>query len=239
MNWTSTSNALISAGNISYYDKIADRYEAILKNDNKNEVIRNHVSKSFVARVKYGTVLDFGGGTGLDFNWLLKHQFEIIFCEPSASMRGRARERRDGEFPGSPILFLDEDKTDFRKWDGEFPLRQRINAVLANFAVFNCIPDIHLLFEKLALSLEAEGVVIALILESRLKKRLRSNFKGTVMSFFSRKPVELMIEENEERQLVYLHTIRAIRRAATDRFHFIHHERLTGLGFSLIHLVKK
>lgn len=239
MNWTSTNNALISAGNISYYDKIADRYEAILKKDDKNEVVRNRVAKSFVASVKYGTVLDFGGGTGLDFSWLLEHHYDIIFCEPSASMRGRAKERRDDEFPGSHILFLDEDKTDFRKWEGEFPFQQRVNAVLANFAVFNCIPDIHLLFDKLALSVETGGAVVALILDSRLKKRLRSNFKGTVMSFFSRKPVELMVEEKKERQLVYLHSIRAIRRAAMDGFHFIHHERLTGLGFSLIHLVKK
>ena len=43
-------------------------------------------------------------------------------------------------------------QTDFRNWNAGFPFDQKVNAVLANFAVINCIPDIELLFEKLALA---------------------------------------------------------------------------------------
>jgi SAM-dependent methyltransferase len=239
MNWTTTRNGLVSASNISYYDKIADRYDAQLNGDDTNAIIRNHVAKAFINRVKSGYVLDFGGCTGLDLGWLVRHRYDIIFCEPSAAMRRKAIERMEMEFPGSSVLFLDGDKTDFRNWEGEFPLKQRINAVLANFAVFNCIPDIHLLFGKLALTLVPGGVVTALVLDSRLKKRLRGNLKGTVISFFSGLPVEVIIDFKGNRQLVYLHTIRSIRKAALDNFHLISQEHLHEFGFSLIHLVKK
>jgi SAM-dependent methyltransferase len=226
-------------GNISYYDNIAADYDAILNEDKKNINIRNKVADTFISLVKGGKVLDFGGGTGLDFGWLLQHRYSITYCEPSVVMRRMAMERKAREFPGSSIFFLEGDLTDFSKWDVTSPFKQEMNAVLANFAVFNCIPDIEMLFAKLWLSLEPGGMVLALILDSSLIRRLRINLKGTILSLFSGDPVSFFVDYNGERQMVYIHSVKAIKKASGHKFKFIHHERMDGFGFSLIHLIRK
>ena len=91
------------------------------------------------------------------------------------------------EFPGSDIFFFEDERADFRNWTDVFPFEHRMDAVLANFAVINCIPDIDCLFDKLALALKPGGQVIALILDNHFIMRLRSNTRGTIGSFFSGK----------------------------------------------------
>jgi SAM-dependent methyltransferase len=227
----------VSRQNISYYDEIAADYDAILNEDAANSATRSKVAAMFTALVKGGYVLDFGGGTGQDLGWLVQH-YRVIFCEPSAPMRKIAMERSSKELPGSDIIFFDEPKTDFRIWTANFPFEQKVDAVLANFAVFNCIPDIELLFEKLALAIKPGGIVIAVFLDNSLIKRLRSNLKGTLSSFFSGGTVSFFINYNGQRQLVYIHTFKAIKKAAADRFD-IHPGQLHGSGFRLIHLIRK
>src|ERR1700676_5350087 len=164
------NNVQISRQNISYYNEIAADYDAILNKDSSNTIIRNKVAAKFISLVNGGSVLDFGGGTGQDLGWLLQNDYKIIFCEPSAAMRQIAIEWSKGEFPDAGISFFDDNKSDFRSWNAKFPFDQKVNAVLANFAVINCIPDIEFLFEKLALAMDPGGIVIALILDIGLVK---------------------------------------------------------------------
>jgi SAM-dependent methyltransferase len=230
---------LINRQNISYYDVIAPEYDAILSRDSANAIIRAKVAARFMYYVKEGYVLDFGGGTGQDLEWLVQQHYDIIFCEPSAKMRQIAVGHWKNEFPRAPVFFLDNDKTDFRSWNSIFPLNYKVKAVLANFAVINCIPDIGLLFEKLAIVTETGGIVIAVLLDNRLVKRMKSNLKGTLQSLFSGKPVNISIDYNGERQLVYIHTMKAIKKSLADSFVLWSVERFNGFGFCLIHLVRK
>jgi SAM-dependent methyltransferase len=230
---------LISTQNKSYYDEIAAGYDGILNEDPSNYVIRANVTARFKALVKRGTMMDFGGGTGRDLDWLVQEKYRIIFCEPSAGMRKIAMARSKIEFPEALIRFLDESETDFRKWNAGFPFEQKLDGVLANFAVINCIPDIELLFEKLAGAVTPGGIVLALVLEASLIKRLQSNLKGTIRSFFYRDPVSFFITYTGKRQQVYLHSHKEIQKAVGIYFELKHRERMTGSGFSLIHLVRK
>ena len=233
------SDEQISRQNISYYNGIAAGYDAILNKDANNSIVRAKVAAAFTSLVKGGNVLDFGGGTGRDVDWLMKQKYRIHFCEPSVSMRQIAIDRVNTEYPGGSIIFIDEKKTDFRSWNGVYPLGRKMDAVLANFAVINCIPDIGLLFEKLALILEPGGILIALVLDYGLLKRFRSNLRGTVHSLLSGNPVSFFIEHNGERQMVYIHSTNAIQKAAANNFEISHTESMHGFGFRLIHLVRK
>jgi SAM-dependent methyltransferase len=225
--------------NIFYYDAIAAEYEGMLSNDVKNLLIRDTVAKKFLTVVKAGHVLDFGGGTGLDFGWLIKHRYRITFCEPSHAMRRIAIERMQKECPDAAILFFNDEQADFRNWTDSFPFGEAMNAVLANFAVINCIPDIGLLFEKLSLALKPGGQLIALVLDDHFLKRLRSNPRSTIRSIFSRKPVNLIVEHKNQQQKVYIYSVRAIRKASIPQFDLISQSRLKGFGFRLIHLIRK
>jgi SAM-dependent methyltransferase len=232
-------DTLINRQNISYYDAIAAEYDAILEKEETNSIVRAKVAAWFKSSVKSGYVLDFGGGTGQDLGWLLAHPYQVIFCEPSASMRRIAVERGKYEFPDIPVSFLDDSQTDFRNWSAGFPFMQKVYGVLANFAVLNCIPDLELFFEKMAIVTLPGGMVIALLLDNSLIKRLRSNLKGTLRSFFSGEPVHFEIEYKGERQLVYIHSVRAIRRSLAGKFELKHVEQLSGFGFCLIQLIRK
>jgi SAM-dependent methyltransferase len=229
----------INGANILYYNAIAAEYDQILNNDEKNLLIRKAVAKKFVQIVGKGYVLDFGGGTGRDFGWLIHQQYHIVFCEPSRAMRLIAMERRRTEFPDAGIDFFEEAQTDFRSWDHSFPFARKVDAVLANFAVFNCIPDIDVLFDMLALALKPGGHIVALVLDDHLTKRLRSNTKGTIKSLFTGKPVTLHVDYKNQHQEVYIYSIRTIRRASGKNFDLVSQTRLNGYGFRLIHLVRK
>lgn len=237
-----TSNkddAAINQQNISYYDEIAGDYDAILQKDETNTVIRSIVAEKFITLVKGGCVLDFGGGTGQDLEWLVKHNYAIVFCEPSNGMRQIAIERSQKKFPGASIFFLDDDKTHFRNWSTAVPFAPQADAILANFAVINCIPDIELLFKNLALTINPGGIILAIILNNSITGKLRSNLKGTIRSFFTGDPVTIKIDHKGQQQLVYIHSTNAIKKASAIYFEFKQIERLHRSAFSLIHLVRK
>ncbi|MCF6131632.1 class I SAM-dependent methyltransferase [Flavobacterium wongokense] len=213
--------------NISYYDKIAAAYDTILKHEVKNDLVRKKVAQQFISQVKEGLVLDFGGGTGEDLKWLSANNYSVIFCEPSSGMRGIAMEK----FPNSGITFLKEEQTDFTKWNQTLPFQQKVSGVIANFAVLNCIVDIELLFENMALVMAPKADLFFLVLDYGLKKRIQMLFEA--------KPMKLKIEYQGEDQQVYLHSVTAIRKASKANFEFICCERLREHGFSLIHLKRK
>ena len=83
------------------------------------------------------------------------------------------------------------------------------------------------------------GIIIAVILNSSLRKRLRSNLKGTIQSLFNGEAVKIRIDHNELQQQVYFYTCNAIKKASSDNFEFKHVERLHGSDFLLIHLIRK
>ena len=235
----SKSNKMIRSQNITYYDKIAASYDAILNDHAKNDFIRSKVAKKLSALLQTGTVLDFGGGTGQDLNWLVKNDYNIIFCEPSPAMRKIAIEKKQLQFQNAEILFLENDTTDFSIWHQSLPFEEKVDAVLANFAVLNCILNVELLFANLALVTAPNANIVLLLLDYSYKQKIHLNFFDAVSSFLSKKTMEIKIPFDNSEQLVYLHSLKSIKNAAADYFEFKSAERLHEYGFSLIHLIKK
>jgi len=227
----------VSRQNNSYYNGIAADYDFMLDKEASNKIIRQKVADQFGSVVKRGRVLDFGGGTGLDIGWMTRNHYQISFCEPSFAMRKLAMERARNECPASHISYMDESKTDFRNWSRSFPFESKVNAVLANFAVLNCIADIDLVFEKIALTLKTGGIFFALVLDSSFKKRMRSHGMETIQSLIFGKPVQIQVDYNGRHQLVYLHSYRGIRKALLPYFDLITCQHLE--DFNLLQLKRK
>jgi ubiquinone/menaquinone biosynthesis C-methylase UbiE len=218
--------------NIDYYDEIATDYDAILGIDGKTDFLRKKVSDKLASLVKTGLILDFGGGTGEDLKWLTANGYAVIFCEPSQGMRNIAIQK----FPDA--IFLENGKTDFTTWNETLPFPEKVNAVIANFAVLNCILDIELFFRNLALVTESKAEIIVLVLDFNLKKRIQIDILEAIKSFV-KKPMHVKIDFKGKRQLVYLHSVKSIQKASANGFEFKGCEQLKEQGFSLIHLTRK
>ena len=227
----------ISKQNISYYNAISDEYNDMV-NKEPDRIVRENVAYKFCNIVKGGSVLDFGGGTGLDIQWLIDNGFNIFFCEPSSGMRERAIADHSN-LPKDRITFLDNSSTDFRRWHSQLPFVEKVDAVLSNFAVLNCIPDIELLFKSLALVIKPGGNMIALVLTKSLKKNLRLDFQNMLKSFVRRGRTTLNIWYKKHGQTVYVYSIKEIEKASAKDFIFCGSEVLPSSVFTLIHLKRK
>ena len=229
---------LISEQNILYYDKIAESYDRILDQESLNDIVRKKVESKFVSCVKPGHVLDFGGGTGRDLKWLTENYYKIFFCEPSEGMKKIATHYNENVLHNNNIVFLGKGKTDFTTWDKELPFPEKVDAILSNFAVINCIPQIELLFKNLSLVIKPGGTLVALILDDKARG-LISRLRNAVRSFIIKTPRTIDIKYKENQQTVYVYTTNQIKRASKLFFDFSNWEPLPGFGFILIHLVRK
>ena len=229
---------LISKQNILYYDEIADSYDRILDQDSLNNIIREKVAGRFIEYVKPGCVLDFGGGTGRDLKWLTENHYKIFFCEPSAGMKEKAIQHNQKVLHNNNIVFLEKAQTEFTHWHEELPFTEKVDAILSNFAVINCIPHIELLFKNLALIIKPGGALVALILDNKAKG-LISRLRGALRSFILKTPLTVDIKYKEHLQTVYVYTTKQIKKASKANFDFSNRESLPGFGFILIHLIRK
>ena len=228
----------IGEQNILYYDKIADSYDHILDQESLNDIVRKKVENKFMSYVKPGLVLDFGGGTGRDLKWLTENHYKIFFCEPSEGMKGKAIHYNQNVLHKNNIVFLEKAKTDFTTWNQELPFTDKVDAILSNFAVINCIPQIELLFKNLSLVIRPGGMLIALILDDRAKG-LTSRLRNAIRSFIIKTPRTIDIKYKEHQQTVYVYSTKQMKRSSKLYFDFINRESLPGFGFILVHLVRK
>jgi SAM-dependent methyltransferase len=236
----SADKSLVAKLNISYYDEIANSYNEILNRENSNKVVRQQVKEKFTSLLQPGQwVLDFGGGTGLDLEWLTANKFNILFCEPSVMMKETAVQYNNRELHNSHILFLDRDKTDFSTWHANLPFPQKVDGVLCNFGVINNIPDIELLFKTFALVTKPGGQFVALFLHRSLKKMWKWHRRNTIRSLVYGTPFSMHVQHKERQQIVFVHSVKEIKKAASSAFFYVSHECLGESGFILIHLVRK
>jgi SAM-dependent methyltransferase len=223
--------------NISFYNEIASNYDSILDQESSNEIIRNRVKEKLISTVEAGWVLDFGGGTGRDLDWLLNNRYKIIFCEPSAGMRQKAMLRYEDDVLANNIIFLGNDKVDFTRWHIDPPFPINADAILSDFAVINCIANINLLFKNLAQIIKPGGHMIALMLKHGHKKTWRWTVREFIKSVISRKPVVINVKYNEHQQTVYIHSPGEIKKASAAYFETCSKETL--FEFILVHFVRK
>jgi SAM-dependent methyltransferase len=221
--------------NVSYYDHIAGQYNHTLHKDRSNEIIREKVAKKFREYTGNGLVLDFGGGTGLDLDWLTEYN-KVIFSEPSSGMREIAHRNHH---QNASVIFLDAAKTDFRKWDHDPPFPEKVDAVLCNFAVLNSIPDIACLFSSLSLMMKPGADLLALILDNRPEKLIHQSRRKAIGSLIFHLPFKFYIYSGTHKHAVYIHTDRDIKKAAFQFFESRDKETWKEYNFCLIHLVKK
>jgi SAM-dependent methyltransferase len=215
--------------NISYYNYIAGHYNHMLEERPSNAIVREKVAERFTQWICGGVVLDFGGGTGLDLVWLTR-QYEVVFCEPSTGMRREAIVSAENKSIRA-IRFLSDEEANFRYWNHVIPFHIPIDAILANFAVLNCIPDIGLFFERMASILKPGGALIAVILKTGIRHSIRSCLGlGTAM---------LKISFNEQQHIAFVHSIGSIRKAAGSNFTLSYAETLDGSDFTLLKLLRK
>jgi len=229
----------IKPANIRYYDAIAAEYDSLLRKDDANRAVRQAVADRFVKTVPKGWVLDFGGGTGLDMEWLTANGYNVIFCEPSAGMRQQAIEWYNRSDHRERVVFLEDEHADFRDWAHHKPFEQEVDAVLSNFAVMNSIRDIHLLFSSLSRVIKSHGHVFALVLDGGRRKSRLSDLYSEWRLLTRRRPSEIAIQYHQYRQSVFLHRVKMIKRAAANWFELYEIEPFEEKGFSLLHFVRK
>ncbi|HEY0177850.1 MAG TPA: class I SAM-dependent methyltransferase [Pedobacter sp.] len=226
-----------SLKNMAFYNEISVEYDAILDKESSNEIVRKRVREKFTELVKPGHVLDFGGGTGRDLDWLIQHQYQVVFCEPSEGMRQKAIDRYKNSPSADRVTFLGNDQTDFTTWREQPPFSVKTDAILTDFAVINCIADIGLLFETFAQLIKPGGHLIVLMLNSRYKKTWRWKLREQIRSFVSGKPAVIHVQYNNYRQIVHLYSLKHIKAAASASFELRSHEDL--FEFTLFHFIRK
>lgn len=224
--------------NLSYYDEVARTYNAIIDQDKTNQVVRQKVKETFLSFVKSGTVIDFGGGTGLDLEWLSAAGYKIVFCEPSSSMREKAMEYNNTVLQNPLIIFVDPPKTDFEKWHTYPPFSEPVDAMLSNFGVINYIQDINNLFCSIAAVVRPGGHFIAIMLDFTLNKRLKWHRRNAIRSLLFRVPFKMYIPYKDQRQTVFVHTVKEIKKASAKYFDYFETDAPKIFDFTLIHLVR-
>jgi len=225
--------------NISYYDKIAGQYDEAMAKETSNQWVRQQVKEQLLQALPGGTVLDFGGGTGLDLGWLTEQQYHIIFCEPSAGMREEAIRYNREILHNNHIRFLEQEQTDFATWPQQLPFPQPADAIIANFGVLNAIPDLQLLFHSLSLAVRPGGHLLIVVLERPFKKMWKWHRRNALTTLLSGKPFVMYVRHKEYLQTVYVHTPGALREAAAPYFEYAACKPVNGTSFILLHLVRK
>jgi ubiquinone/menaquinone biosynthesis C-methylase UbiE len=218
-----------------YYDKVAAEYDSHMTAT--DQAVRRLVEKIFAEKINGGFVLDFGGGTGLDLPWLLKKGYSVYFLEPSSNMRSIAKEALKG-LRIKPVIV--ERQIDFHSWsERNLPFTEKMQAILANFAVLNCIPDIECLFEKLAMVCASRCLFLATVLNTKPSRLLKSHsFPVAVKGLLNRK----LVSRNEFKgvnQETFLHHINAYKSACRKHFDFLSCKPVPFSDFAILTLYKK
>jgi ubiquinone/menaquinone biosynthesis C-methylase UbiE len=226
-NYMTTGNE-----NILYYNAIAAEYNDMLSRES-DSLVREKVSRKFCDLVTKATVLDFGGGTGLDLSWLAPNNTAVFFCEPSHAMRRKAISSRE-DFANDNVFFLDDTASDFRQWKHLAPFKRPVDAVLANFAVLNCIADLPRLFDSLAIITRPGADMMCLVL-SKASNPGKRGVRAMLKSFLHTSPTTIQLKYKNNRQTVYLYSPEEIISAAKPNFDCCSIEAIPGSDFTLLH----
>ncbi|MBS1687762.1 MAG: class I SAM-dependent methyltransferase [Bacteroidetes bacterium] len=219
---------------ISFYDLHAAEYNSHMSaSDNR---VRSTVWQCFNEYVPMGKVLDFGGGTGLDLLWLSERYEKVFFLEPSVNMRAEAHKVA---LSCSNVYFV-ENNIDFNDWSYDnLPFYGKLNGVMADFAVFNCIKNIDILFEKLALVCANNSYVIALVLDASLKKLFKNYSLKFVLRSILNQQIEMANNEKGISHTTYLHALKQYASAAKKCFELINYMPVADSNFAILIFQKK
>jgi ubiquinone/menaquinone biosynthesis C-methylase UbiE len=199
-----------------FYDSIATAYNGHMTDSDKK--VRESVHQLFSTHVTKGDVLDFGGGTGLDLPWFLSNKYRVSFVEPSANMRAVARANNESK---GEVQFV-ESNTDFTKWnESQLPFSGKVNGILANFAVLNCIENIDGLFQKFALVASKDCYVVTTIIDSRFNSMMKNYSILTALRILSQSKLKIYNRHDEKLHPTYIHSMSSIKNASKEYFDLV------------------
>jgi len=221
-----------------FYDVVAKDYnQHMTVNDRK---AREIISARFTSIVNSGNVLDFGGGTGLDMPWLVNNgHYRVFFLETSFGMREIARKSLL-QMEHSKAVFFVDDRLDFNEWGiNNLPFGEKMDGVLANFAVLNSIPNLEVFFEKMALVCNKNCHLFLTV--------LRTGFPGILKKYPLKSAARLLLQGqlvvtnkyDGVEHATYIHSIGALRSASARQFNYVSQGGVPFSDFVLLHLSKK
>lgn len=229
-----TMNKILSSQ--SFYDEISKDYNSFMGTLSNHEV-RDKVALVFTSSVQEGLIMDFGGGTGADLPWLLKSRYKIFFCEPSEGMRLKAVEWVANQRHEERVIFMSNGTTDFQQWTlNNLPVQEKMDAVLANFAVLNCIELIETLFEKISLIIKPHGCFFCTVIDTRFQTTIKKHPKQTILNLVQGRTMTTNNKYLSMSHKVYLHTVNEIKRKSSAYFSIDDVIALGGYGFLLLKL---
>lgn len=201
----------------AFYDVIAGEYNKLMTDD--DEKIRLIVKQELELYVPSGNVLDFGSGTGMDLRWLLQAGYRVFSLEPSEQMRDEAK-KLAAPLVVKPIFL--EKNIAFEDWtEANLPTTEKMDGILANFSVINCIKDIDTLFNKLYLLCKPGAYVVATVLDTQTGPV----FKHYSLNIFTQVLLNQKAVVYPHHKLAthpaYLHTIKQYKKASEKYFEFI------------------
>lgn len=224
---------------IVYYNHISSKYDDLLNTNPLNTKIRDEVKKYFLKNVHGKYVLDFGGGTGKDLEWLTNNSFKVYFCEPSKQMREEAiKNFQKHQFLDRTIFFNDEN-SDYVKWtENDNPFMQNIDAVLSNFAVLNSIKNLETLSSKFALITHPGSQLIFSVLDTGIKNILSYNLPTVLMLYLSSNGFSTKVKFKDHEMVVYFHTKMKMIRIFKKYFNYVNSFQIDKSSFRLIHFTR-
>jgi SAM-dependent methyltransferase len=209
-----------------FYDSIAREYDHFMTEDDRG--VRDIVYRAIEDICPSGTAVDFGGGTGLDLPYLSKGH-KVFFIEPSVEMRAVAKQRSNSL---NDIHFIDNN-LQFENWNGErLPFPEKADLILMNFAVLNCISNLPLLFQQLALICHPGPFIIATILNPSPWHLLKTRPAALLKYYFTR-----MKGYNNYKGIshtAYIYKRSAVRKASSPTFEVISLQPVLNSPFSLL-----
>jgi SAM-dependent methyltransferase len=220
---------------IQFYNALAPTYNAQMKSEPSNDLVRKHMADYFIKTVAGKNILDLGGGTGKDLCWLLQNDYCVCFCEPAVNMRSIAIDMNLHQLKSDRITFADDHQSDFRNWTPE-TFATQFDAVLANFAVLNSIGDLPLLFQKLALVLKPGGHIIANMLDTTGYGKFKYYFKNFMVALIRNSKPVLVTRQHGIEHTAWLHTPSYLNKSSAEIFSIENVQSLNGFGFMLVHL---
>ena len=223
---------------VSFYDVIAEEYNNHMSEGDLE--IRQIVSQVFAQYVSSGSVLDFGGGTGLDLPWLLANEnYQVFFLEPAVNMRSKAKQSLLNSPNGWNSIFV-EKLTNIDDWTSEsLPFDEKLDGILANFAVLNCIKDINVLFEKLALLCSPGAHIVATVLDTRPNVIFKHYPIKVALSNLFKKKTIIYPNHDQVNHETYLHSLKYLKSASSRYFNYISYIPLKSSHFALLILSRK
>jgi SAM-dependent methyltransferase len=147
--------------NAAFHDRVAPNYDARVSG--ANDVLARRAFQELVARfVPSGaTILDFGCGTGIDALAYARQGYRVLAYDNSPGMVAQLEQRCATQIATGQITARGAEYPAFPQILAAWPKPQ---AITANFAVLNSIPDLGPLFAEFAQNVAAPGLMILSLL---------------------------------------------------------------------------